>query len=93
VVLERDALAALYETVCVENSKNALGWANVEAQLAAAHGLQRRAEAAEAALNAACGYLTNAMVDLETGAPKRTAIATIKGGLVMVRAALAAVPS
>lgn len=42
-----------------------------------------------AALKAAEGYLLNAKIDLETGAPKRTAIQTIEGGLKVVRAALA----
>ena len=42
-----------------------------------------------AALKAAKGYLLNAKIDLETGAPKRTAINTIDGGLKMVDAALA----
>lgn len=32
-------------------------------------------------LDAARGYLLNAKIDLETGAPKRTAISTINGGL------------
>jgi len=41
-----------------------------------------------AALKAACGYLMNAKIDLETGAPKRTAIRTIDGGLALVRAAI-----
>ena len=41
------------------------------------------------ALNAACGYLLNAKIDLETGAPKRAAIQTIEGGLKVVRAAIA----
>lgn len=40
------------------------------------------------ALNAATGYLMNAKIDLETGAPKRTAIMTIEGGLRVVRAAI-----
>lgn len=40
------------------------------------------------ALEAASGYLTNAKIDLETGAPKRTAIQTIEGGLKIVLAAL-----
>lgn len=44
-----------------------------------------------AALNAAAGYLLNAKIDLETGAPKKTAIATIEGGLKVVRAAIARV--
>lgn len=39
--------------------------------------------------DAACGYMLNAKIDLETGAPKRTAITTIEGGLKTVRAALA----
>lgn len=40
------------------------------------------------ALQAASGYLLNAKIDLETGAPKQTAIQTIEGGLKVVRAAL-----
>jgi hypothetical protein len=40
------------------------------------------------ALSAANGYLLNAKIDLETGAPKRTAITTIEGGIRRVRAAL-----
>lgn len=42
----------------------------------------------ESGCKAACGYLLNAKIDLETGAPKRTAISTIEGGLKTVRAAL-----
>jgi len=42
----------------------------------------------ESALSAALGYLMNAKIALETGAPKRTAIRTIEGGLDIVRAAL-----
>lgn len=34
-----------------------------------------------AELSAARGYLMNAKIDLETGAPKKTVIATIEGGL------------
>lgn len=41
------------------------------------------------ALLAARGYLLNARIDLETGAPKRTAIATIDGGLKLIGDALA----
>ena len=41
------------------------------------------------ALKAASGYLLNAKIDLETGAPKRTAIQTIEGGLAFIRAAIA----
>jgi hypothetical protein len=39
------------------------------------------------ALKASEGYLLNAKIDLETGAPKRTALNTIEGGLKMVREA------
>ena len=39
-------------------------------------------------LSAATGYMLNAKIDLETGAPKRTAIATIEGGLRRARAAV-----
>lgn len=42
------------------------------------------------ALSSAAGYLLNAKIDLETGAPKRTAINTIEGGLCLVEAALKA---
>ena len=41
-----------------------------------------------AALHAAAGYLINAKINLETGAPKRIALATIEGGLKVVREAL-----
>jgi DNA repair exonuclease SbcCD ATPase subunit len=40
------------------------------------------------ALQAATAYLHNAKIDIETGAPKRTAIQTIEGGLGVIRAAL-----
>ena len=42
-----------------------------------------------AALNLAEGYMLNAKIDLETGAPKKTAITTLAGGLRLVRAAIA----
>lgn len=32
-------------------------------------------------LNAAIGYMRNAMIDLEAGAPKATALRTIRGGI------------
>lgn len=41
------------------------------------------------ALSSCIGYLTNAAIDLETGAPKRTALMTINGGIKMAREALA----
>ncbi len=53
----------------------------------AATALRERA-ALRVALKAAAGYMTNAAIDLETGAPKRTALATINGGLKLVREAL-----
>lgn len=40
------------------------------------------------ALSAAAGYLRNAQIDLETDAPKATALRTIKGGLKRVEDAL-----
>lgn len=40
------------------------------------------------ALKSAQGYFRNAKIDLETGAPKRTAIQTLEGGLKLVDAAL-----
>jgi hypothetical protein len=42
-----------------------------------------------AALQAALGYMTNAAIDLQTGVPKRTAIATLNGGIAQINAALA----
>lgn len=42
-----------------------------------------------AALKMAKGYLTNASIDLKTGAPKRTAIATVEGGIAAIDAVLA----
>lgn len=41
------------------------------------------------ALDAACGYLLNAKIDLETGCTKATAIRTIEGGLATMRDAIA----
>lgn len=41
------------------------------------------------ALDAACGYLMNAKIDLQTGATKATAIRTIDGGLRMMHEAIA----
>lgn len=41
-----------------------------------------------AALRAASGYLLNAKIDLETGATKKAAIATIERGLRVVETAL-----
>ena len=40
------------------------------------------------ALSAAIGYMRNAKIDLETGAPKATAIRTIEGGIKRAEAAL-----
>ena len=40
------------------------------------------------ALSAALGYMRNAKIDLETGAPKKTAIQTLDGGIKLVEAAL-----
>lgn len=40
------------------------------------------------ALKAAAGYLLNAKIDLQSGAPKRTALQTIEGGLRLVEVAL-----
>ena len=40
------------------------------------------------ALSAACGYMRNAAIDLGTGAPKKTALATVEGGLKLAEAAL-----
>lgn len=40
------------------------------------------------ALPACKGYLLNALIDLETGAPKTTAAATLRGGIRMVDDAL-----
>jgi hypothetical protein len=45
-----------------------------------------------AELSAAIGYMTNAKIDLDTGAPKRTALATIDGGIKRARAALGEKP-
>lgn len=42
-----------------------------------------------AALKAAAGYMTNAAIDLQTGAPKRTALATINGGIAATAASIA----
>lgn len=42
-----------------------------------------------AALSAACGYLTNAHIDLTTSTPKTTTLRTIEGGIKLVKEAIA----
>jgi len=59
-----------------------------EGELAANARLMAAAPDLLEALQAASGYLLNAKIDLETGAPKKTAIQTIEGGLRVVRAAI-----
>lgn len=49
--------------------------------------LMARIGVLEAALASAIGHLMNAKIDLETGCPKRTAIATIEGGIRLARVA------
>lgn len=41
-------------------------------------------------IDACCGYMMNAKIDMETNTKKATAICTLDGGLKMARAALAA---
>ena len=50
--------------------------------------LSSEVERLNAELSAAVGYMTNAAIDLETGAPKRTALQTLNGGLKRARQAL-----
>ena len=50
--------------------------------------LSAEVERLNAELSAAVGYMTNAAIDLETGAPKRTALQTLNGGLKRARQAL-----
>jgi hypothetical protein len=45
---------------------------------------------AVAELKAALGHMLNAAIDLDTGAPKRTALATLNGGIKRAQAAIAA---
>ena len=55
---------------------------------AEAVGLAAEVERFRGELSAATGYMLNAKMDLETGAPKRTAITTIEGGLRRARDAV-----
>lgn len=41
------------------------------------------------ALKAAKGYMLNASIDLSTNTPKKTALATLEGGMKLVDAAIA----
>lgn len=63
--------------LCISNEKNE--------EIAA---LAERGRKMLAALKAASGFLMNAKIDLETGAPKRTAIMTLDGGLKIIGAAI-----
>ena len=71
------------EMMADEKYQTSLNWALVRIEV-----LEKREAALREALEKACGYMTNAAIDLQTGAPKRTALNTIEGGLKMVRAAL-----
>ena len=50
--------------------------------------LRAKNDALVKALEASCGYLLNAKIDLETGCTKAVAIRTIDGGLKMIRAVI-----
>lgn len=86
IAVERDA-AAWYSGSARAQDHSISGMLAGEAadRIAA---LERENAALREALGAACGYLLNAKIDLETGARKSTAIATIEGGLRRVRGAL-----
>jgi hypothetical protein len=51
-------------------------------------GERQRLIALRKALSTSIGYMTNALIDLQTNTPKRTAIMTIEGGLKLAREAL-----
>lgn len=51
--------------------------------------LEEKVSHLASALSAAIGYMMNAKIDLDTGAPKRTAMMTLDGGIRRARAALA----
>lgn len=63
--------------------------ASADYNSAMAEPLRNRVEALQRELSAAIGYMRNAKIDLETGATKATAIATISGGIKRAEAALA----
>lgn len=80
---------------CMDDLVATMVWSPEDEGRAATKRLLDRAVTAEAEierlraeLSAATGYMLNAKIDLETGAPKRTAITTIEGGLRRARAAL-----
>lgn len=77
-----DVMKAAREAVATEFPK--VGPRLVQA---AARAIMAERERMEASISAARGYLMNAKIDLETGAPKKTAIATIEGGLRRLEAA------
>lgn len=77
------ALKAELEKVKLTAAGHYLNWQLKEAALEAENKRLREA------LKGALGYLRNARIDLETGAPKRTAINTLGGGIAMVDTALA----
>lgn len=54
--------------------------------------LTRRVAELEGELSASLGYMLNAKIDLDTGAPKRTAMTTLEGGIRRVRTALPTPP-
>jgi hypothetical protein len=71
----------------VENEVMAEGF-NATAREGEILELRAENERLQKALSASVGYLMNAKIDLETGAPKRTAIRTIEGGIAAAKNSL-----
>ncbi len=78
-----ELFGALYQALCTGGWKAVAGVQRAEIE-------QLKAEVDEliAALKASGGYLMNAAIDLETGTKKQTTLATLNGGLKLVRAAI-----
>lgn len=83
--VERNPAYGKYGELAYVSFSTDICWCAFEAASAA---LGAEVERLREALSAAMGYMTNAAIDLETGAPKRTALGTINGGIKLAREAM-----
>lgn len=94
-----DLASAGHEDEFSDDEWHARNWANAEfiatfdpptvkLMLATIRRAEQDNKRLREALGKCTGYLLNAKIDIETGAPRKTALATIEGGLNMARAAL-----
>lgn len=86
---DRALIERLYDRQVCSPAQNACrNDDRLDAAIEALAASEARVDSLEKALQSAIGYMTNASIDISTGAPKATAIKAIEGGIKATRAAL-----